>query len=56
MKNTIKAIKNTLDGINSTLEEAEIQIRDLEGRVMESNQAEQVRKKLCKMRIDLGNQ
>ena len=43
--NTVIEIKNTLDGINSRLEEAEEWIGDLEDRVMESNQAEQVRKK-----------
>ena len=45
MKNTIHEIKNTLDGINSRLNEAEEWIRNLEGRVMEKNQAEQVREK-----------
>ena len=34
-----------LDGMNSRLEEAEEGIRDLEERVMESNQAEQEREK-----------
>ena len=34
-----------MDGINNRLEEAEGQISDLEDRLMESNQAEQVRGK-----------
>ena len=55
-KTTIIQSKNTLDRINSKLEEAEKQINDLEDRVMEINQAEQVREKeLCKTRIDLEN-
>lgn len=48
-------LKNTLDGINSRLEEVEEQITNLEDRVMETNQAEQARKKVCKMRVDLWN-
>jgi len=56
MKNTITEIKNTLDGLNSRLQETEKQISDLEDRVMESNQAKQVReKKICKLRTVLRN-
>ena len=44
MKNTISEIKNMLDGINSRVDKTE-QINDLGDRVMESNQAEQVREK-----------
>jgi len=55
MKNSITEIENTLGGINSRLEEAKEQTSDLEDRVMESNQAEWVREKKYKMRIDLGN-
>ena len=52
--NTTIEIKNALDGINSRIKEAEEQINDLEDRVMESNQAEEIREeKLFKMRIDL---
>ena len=43
------------NGVNSRLVEAEKQVSDLEGRIMESNQAEQVREKICKMRIDSRN-
>ena len=46
MKNIINEIKNTLDGINSNLEEAEEWINDLEDRVMEINQAEQMKEKI----------
>ena len=45
MKNMISEIKHTPDGINSRLEEAEEPINDLEDRVMEGNQAEQIRGK-----------
>ena len=38
-------LKIQLDGINNRLDEAEEQIGDLEDNVMESNQAEQVKKK-----------
>ena len=48
-------LKIQLDGINNRLDEAEEQIGDLEDNVMESNQAEQVKKKMCKMRVGLGN-
>ena len=37
--------KNTLDAINSRLEEVEEQIRDLQERVMENNQANWTEKK-----------
>ena len=43
--NTINEIKNTLDEIHSRLEEVEEQINGLEGRVLESNEAEQMREK-----------
>ena len=45
MKNTITEIENTLDGINGRREAEEQISSDLEDRVMESNQAEQMRKK-----------
>ena len=38
-------MRNTLDGMNSRLEEAEESIKDLEDRVMETNQAEPKREK-----------
>lgn len=54
MKNMINEIKNILGEINSRLEKE--WISDLEDRVRESNQGEEVsRKILCKMRRDLGN-
>ena len=43
-------MRRTLDGMNSRLKETEELIHDLE---MESNQAEQKKTRLCKMRIDL---
>ena len=52
MKKTINEIKNPLDGINSSLEEAEEQINNLESRVMEKNEAEQVREKKTQNEID----
>ena len=56
VENPISKIKNTLEGINSGLEEEEEWFSDLADRVVESKQAEQVRgKKLCKIRINLGN-
>ena len=59
MKNTITKIKNTLHRINSGLEEAEEQSNDLGNRVMEGNQAKEVREreknKRIDKRIDLGN-
>ena len=59
MKNTITKIKNTLHRINSGLEEAEEQSNDLGNRVMEGNQAKEVREreknKRIDRRIDLGN-
>ena len=45
MKNMINEIKHTPDGINSRLEDAEEPINDLEDRVMEGNQAKQIRGK-----------
>ena len=49
-------MRKMLDGINYSLGEAEEQINDLENRVMESNQAEQKRKKnYAKTIIDLRN-
>ena len=45
IKDLINERINTFDGINSKVEEAEQQISDLEDRVIESNQAEQKRKK-----------
>ena len=44
MQNSITEIKNTLNGMNR-LEEAEEQINDLEDRVMDNSQAEQMRGK-----------
>ena len=41
--NTINEIENTQDRINNRLEEVEESINDQEGRVMESNQTEQMR-------------
>ena len=43
MKSSRNEFKNTIDGINSRLQEVEERYHDLEDRVMESNQAEQVR-------------
>ena len=45
MKNPINEIKNTADGINCKLEKPEEQT-DLEDRVIESNQAEQMKEKI----------
>ena len=45
MKNKINEIKNALDGINGRLEETVEQNNDLEDRIMESNQAEQMKEK-----------
>ena len=44
-KHTLNEIESTPDGINSRLEEAEEQISNLVDRVVESNQAEQLREK-----------
>ena len=56
IKGSINKNRNMLDGMNSRMEEAEEQINDLENTVLESNQAEQKKKKgLCKTRTDLGN-
>ena len=56
MKNRINETKNIIDGINSRLQEAEEHISDVEDRIKESNQAEQVRDKYCMMRIDIASQ
>ena len=45
MKNSKNEIKNTIGEVNSRLQEGEECISDLQGTVMESNQAEQVRDK-----------
>ena len=50
--NSINETKNIMDVINSTLQEAEECIGDLEDRIMENDQAEQVRDKYYIMRID----
>lgn len=47
-KNSVTEIRNVLHGINSRLKEAEW-IHDREDGVMESNQAEQERKKIIKI-------
>lgn len=53
--NTINEIENTFDRLNRGLEEVEEWINDQEDKVMESNQTEQMREKICEVRIDLGN-
>ena len=45
MQNTINEIQNTLDGVKSRLEEAEEGMNEIGDKVMESNQAEQMREK-----------
>ena len=45
MKNTITEIKNKLHRINSRIDEAEDQISNLEGKVVESIQSEQQKEK-----------
>ena len=45
MKNIIIEMKNTLEGINSRLNDTDDWIRELEGRVVEINAAEQKREK-----------
>lgn len=45
MNNTISKMKDTLEGINSTTNEAEEQISELEGRVVEITASEQNEKK-----------
>ena len=51
--NSLNEIKNTPSGINSKKEEGEEQINNLKDKVMESNQAEQMRgEKIRKMRTD----
>lgn len=53
MKNSMNDIRNTIDGINR-IPEAEEHISDIEDRVMESNEAEQMRDKYHII-IDLDN-
>ena len=48
IKGSVNKMRNTLGGMNSRLDNAEEQIDDLEDRIMESNQAEQKRKKRIK--------
>ena len=43
MKNAISKIGNRFYAMNSRLEEAEEQISDLEGKIVENNEAEQKR-------------
>ena len=47
-KNSITEIKTTLERINSRIEKREVQISNLEDRVMENNQAKQKKEKLIK--------
>lgn len=46
-------MKNTLEGINRRLGDEEEWINSLEGRVMESNEAESQKEKIIKMKIKL---
>ena len=46
MKSALTEIKNTLQGINSGADEAEDQIRDLEGKKPENIQSEQQKEKI----------
>ena len=48
MNNTINEIKNSLEGINSRITEAEEQISDLEGKIVEITTAEQNKEKRMK--------
>ena len=48
MNNTINEIKNSLAGINSRITEAEEQIRDLEGEIVEITTAEHNKEKIMK--------
>lgn len=48
LKGSINEMRNTLDGMNSMMEKGEEQINDLKDRVLESNQAEQERRKYAK--------
>ena len=52
MNNTITEMKNTLEGINSRITEAEEQISELEGRVMEISAMEQNKEKRMKRNVD----
>jgi len=45
MKNAITEIRNTLEGTNSRVTEAEEWISELEDRVVEINEAEQIKRK-----------
>ena len=45
LKNTISDMKNTLERINSRLEEAKEQMSNLEARVVETTQLEQLKEK-----------
>ena len=45
MNNTTNKIKNSLEGINSRITEAEEQISDLEGKIVEITTAEQKKQK-----------
>ena len=45
MKNVITEIRNTLEGTNSRVTEAEEWISELEDRVVEINEAEQIKRK-----------
>ena len=45
MKNTLTKTKNALQGINSGVDEAEDQIRDLEGNETDNTQLEQQKEK-----------
>jgi len=51
VKNLITEIKSRVEGISTILEEVEEQITKLEDRVMESNQTEQEKRMIKKMRI-----
>ena len=48
MNNTITEIKNTLEGISSRIPEAEEQISELEGKIVEITAAEQNKEKRMK--------
>ena len=48
MKNTKTAVKNTLEGLNSRINEAEEQISELEGRLVEITAVEQNEEKRTK--------
>ena len=48
MNNTITEMKNTLEGINSRITEAEEQISELEGKIVEITTTEQNKEKRMK--------